>query len=253
VREPAGHVSAAVVEAIAAQGWRGRETSVLGDWLLRAAAGWTGRANSVLPLGAPGVPLDAALDRVLAWYAERGLPARFQLPLPLCAGLDQALETRGWTAYNPTLFLVADLEPVRALLPRHDVTVHIHDEPTDEWLAAYHYRGGALPPVARAVLVDADRPAFASVPAGDAAVAIGRAVVDDGWCGITALEVVESHRRRGLAHAVLRALLEWGAGAGAHAVYLQVAEDNEAALALYRRLGVGVHHRYHYRLAPDAS
>jgi ribosomal protein S18 acetylase RimI-like enzyme len=100
------------------------------------------------------------------------------------------------------------------------------------------------------VLLDADRPAFASVQDSDAVVAIGRAVVNERWCGITALEVIESHRRRGLAHDVLRALLAWGASGGARHIYMQVAEDNEPALALYRRLGVGVHHRYHYRLRP---
>jgi ribosomal protein S18 acetylase RimI-like enzyme len=104
-------------------------------------------------------------------------------------------------------------------------------------------------------MVDADNPVFAAVVDGDSAkgeavVAIGRAVVDQRWCGVTALEVVESQRRRGLGNAVMRALLDWGARQGARHVYLQVAEDNTPALELYRRLGIGLHHRYHYRLQP---
>jgi ribosomal protein S18 acetylase RimI-like enzyme len=53
-----------------------------------------------------------------------------------------------------------------------------------------------------------------------------------------------------LGNAVMRALLDWGARQGARHVYLQVAEDNTPALELYRRLGIGLHHRYHYRLQP---
>jgi ribosomal protein S18 acetylase RimI-like enzyme len=100
-------------------------------------------------------------------------------------------------------------------------------------------------------MVDADRPAFASLVQDGAVVAIGRAVVDDRWCGITALEVGEPHRRRGLARLVLRALLDWSTTYGARHIYLQVAEGNRPALELYRQYGFGVHHRYHYRLQPD--
>jgi ribosomal protein S18 acetylase RimI-like enzyme len=49
----------------------------------------------------------------------------------------------------------------------------------------------------------------------------------------------------------MRGLAEWGAGLGASAVYLQVAEENAAALAMYDRLGFVTHHTYHYRIAPE--
>jgi ribosomal protein S18 acetylase RimI-like enzyme len=48
----------------------------------------------------------------------------------------------------------------------------------------------------------------------------------------------------------MRGALEWGAAQGAVSAYLQVAEENEPALALYDRLGFAPHHRYLYRLAP---
>lgn len=37
---------------------------------------------------------------------------------------------------------------------------------------------------------------------------------------------------------------------GARAAYLQVAEENDAALRLYDTLGYTRHHQYHYRSAP---
>ena len=77
---PAAPRDVLALEEVAALGWPAPENRWLGRWLLRAAEGWTGRGNSVLPLGDPGLPLDAALTEVTAWYGERGLPARFAVP-----------------------------------------------------------------------------------------------------------------------------------------------------------------------------
>lgn len=235
------------LEAIAALDWRPVDAAELGGWHLRASAGFTGRANSVLPLGDPDRPLDEALHVVAAWYAERDLPARFQLPLPSSTELDGELDTRGWAAYNPTDVLTADL-PLAP--PPAPVEVTLSGTPSEAWLAAYHYRGEPLPPVARRLLTSARRQAFASVVVGQQAVAIGRVAVDAGWAGITAMEVDPARRRRGLGGALLGALCEWAAQQGARSAYLQVATENAAGRALYGRHGFRFHHRYRYRRAP---
>jgi len=251
------------LEEVAALGWPAPHAEWLGRWLLRAADGWTGRANSVLPLGDPGLDLDTALAQVTGWYAGHGLPPRFQVPLPARAALDAALADRGWTAYNPTWMLTADVDAVLAaagpaapalpvpppVTPPVTLAVTLAASPSADWLAAYHYRGGdRLPAVAAGVMTAADRPVFATVRDGDTVVAIARAVLDAGWAGVTALEVAPEHRRRGLALRVMRALCEWARDQSASRMYLQVADENAAALGLYRRLDFTVHHRYHYRL-----
>ncbi|MGB9376636.1 MAG: GNAT family N-acetyltransferase [Mycobacteriales bacterium] len=242
------------LERVAALGWPAPETQVMGGWLLRAAEGWTGRANSVLPLGEPGRPLDEALVAVRRWYAERGLPARFQVPLPLRADLDGELHQRGWPAYNPTLVRVARIDEV--LVRGSSVTLPeatLAGVPSPQWLAAYHYRGAAsLPPIAVRVMTAAADPVFASIVIDGVVAGVGRAVVDRdsdgvGWCGITALETVPAWRRRGVGAHLVRALLTWAAGRGATEVYLQVMRDNVAAHAMYDRLGFAVSHSYHYR------
>lgn len=240
------------LEAVAAAGWRPVETRWLGRWLLRAAEGWTGRANSVLPLGDPGLPLDAALAEVAGWYAGRGLPARMVTPVPARELLGKALAERGWRSYNPTGVLTADLEVLLRDWPVPGLEAVVEAAPTAEWLGLYHYRGGAgLPPVAGAVLAAGDAPGFAVLRAGGRAVAIARGSVDDGWVGVTAVEVDPAHRRRGLGGAVMRVILGWAAERGAHSAYLQVADENTGALALYDRLGFTRHHGYTYWQAPD--
>ena len=251
---PASVADMLAVEEVAALGWPALDTRWLGRWLLRAAGGWTGRANSVLPLGEPGLPLDPALAEVAGWYRRHDLPARFQVPLPARTGLDDALAERGWTAYNPTAVLTADVPVTLAALPDRAglPPVTLDPAPSVAWLGAYHYRGGTeLPDFAVRLMTGAAHPAFASVVDGGTVLAVGRGVLDRGWLGVTAVEVAPDQRRRGLATHLMRALLGWAAGHRATAAYLQVAEENAAGLAFYQRLRFARHHQYHYRLAPD--
>jgi RimJ/RimL family protein N-acetyltransferase len=55
---------------------------------------------------------------------------------------------------------------------------------------------------------------------------------------------------------VCAALQTWGADHGAERVYVQVLEDNHAAIALYASMGFGLHHQLRYidarRLLPTS-
>jgi GNAT superfamily N-acetyltransferase len=245
------------LEAAAAAGWRATEAERVGGWLLRAAGGFTGRANSCLPLWEPDQPLDTAIDLVEKWYRERGLTPAFQVPIPLGGTLEAALDRRGWPPPNEDVLVLTAEVAAMAGSHRDDLPpVDLLPEPDDHWLAAYHYRGGTLPPNATSVLLNADMLAFASVVVDGHTVAIARGAVSDSpnghrWLGVTAVEVDPSMRRRGLASHVMAELARWGQSLGAKSGYVQVSEGNGAAIAAYGRLGFAEHHRYHYRRLPD--
>jgi len=87
---------------------------------------------------------------------------------------------------------------------------------------------------------------------GLAAVACGWLVVDE--LHITLVAVDPAHRRRGLGHAVLTALLAEARRGGARHATLEVASDNDPARALYTACGfrdAGVRRGY-YRNGDDA-
>jgi N-acetylglutamate synthase len=248
-RSPLGVVD---LERVAARGWRALEEDRLGEWLLRAGGGFTGRANSALVAGDPGTDLPAAVAAVAEWYDRRGLPPCAQLPGRQSRAADAAFAAAGWNRDGDVLVLTAPLNGAA----ESSVPVDLSPVPDDAWLTAYRYRGAALPPVARRILVnavDAADVVFAAVrlePAPAPLAAVARGAVTDGWLGVTAVTVDERYRRRGLATAVMGALQRWAAGRGATSVYLQVVAANAPALALYRRAGFIEHHRYHYRRRP---
>ena len=241
------------LEEVAALGWPAPDTERVGGWLLRAGAGFTNRANSVLPSGDPGLPLPAALDLVEDWYRARGLPARYQLPLPVRTDLDTELHQRGYLAHDPTYLLTAVTAEL-ASIPKPasgEAVVRLGAQPDPAWLAGYHHRDVATPPpVAVQIMTAHPRVVFASLVRDGQTLAVVRAVVDQDWAGLTALEVRADQRRHGLASRLLGTVLTWAEEQGAHRVYAQVAQDNVASLALFDRLGFARHHRYHYRVMP---
>ncbi|MDJ1136702.1 GNAT family N-acetyltransferase [Streptomyces iconiensis] len=238
---------------VAARGWPPAESERLGEWTLRAAGGFTSRANSVLPLGDPGGPLPAAADRAVRWYAARGLPARVQVTVEDDALLDRELRDRGWTAERFALVRVGALAPLADREP--DQRVVLSREPGSEWASLYHRaEGGGLPEAALTVLRGGPSVWFATVPGaenGSGPAAIGRCVVDGRWAGFAAIEVAPGRRGEGLARAVMAELARAALAEGASAAYLQIERGNEAARALYDKLGFVDHHAYHYLRAPQ--
>ena len=238
------------LESVCAKGWRAEMTDERAGWLLRANGGFTGRANTALPLRQPTTSLADTLDAARAWYADRGLPLRVQLPLPVRRLLDAELAARGWPAEPDVLVLAARLDMLRAGLPDAP-EVRIVDAPDAAWMA--RYRDGRTPAIARDILLRHDRVGFAELRRDGSVLAIGRGAVDDGWLGVTAVEVGPELRRQGLATAIMSALCRWAVEQhGATRSYLQVTAENHAAVALYERLRYWRHHTYRYRSEPTA-
>jgi GNAT superfamily N-acetyltransferase len=238
------------LEATCARGWQARETTELDGWLLRANDGFTGRANSVLPVGQLHIPLADALGQAQAWYHQRGLPLKLQTALPARRLLDAAVREEGYDASPDVHVLMARLDCLPAIEPT--AMVALAAGPDERWLD--RYRDGSLPPVARALLTRHDRVTFASIERDARVIAIARGVVDDGWLGVTAVEVDAEFRREGLASAVMAELWRWGAEQHqARYSYLQVESTNAGALALYQHLGYWHHHDYRYLIEPTAT
>ncbi|MCW2539859.1 MAG: family N-acetyltransferase [Frankiales bacterium] len=251
------------LQRIAALGWRAEDTVDSHGWVLRANQGFTNRANAALPLVSAPRPIEAQLAEVLAFYADRGLPAQVLVPLPARGLLDAELARRCWTVVAPSIVLT---RPLAGTAPASDAdsahragaaapaaTVLVERAVSDRWLSGHVPRVGEIRETAVALWQRHDRCRFVSIvqDGTDHTLAIARGTVDAGWLGVTNVRVAPEFRRRGLGGRLMQALFEWARNEQATGCYLQVEDDNLAAQALYGQLGFVEHHRYHYRRAPD--
>lgn len=250
---PARYSEIIALERIADRAWPAPEVEPLGAWLLRAAAGFTNRANSALPLGEPGCSLDEAVQACANFYADRALPAKITVPLPVQRNVARHLEAAGWFAQPTVLVQTAPVAPMAASAP----DVAVHEQPPPGLLTMVAARKETLPAAADHVLTAVEAVRFATVtgPAGAPApggevLAIARGAVVEGWLHLGLVEVAPSARRRGLARAMMAALAGWAHDLGATRAVLQVEQHNEPAVRLYEGLGFRTHHTYVTYRAP---
>jgi N-acetylglutamate synthase len=217
------------LEHAAATAWPGVEHEWRDGWLLRFGHGSTRRANSAVPLD---VSAGSDVKAIVAWYAARGLT-------PLVAAPDRLFRVPpGVPTDGENLVMTGDL-----VSSRPDRAVSVAARPDDEWLRLYRRE---VPVDVLTAVIDGEV-AFAAI----AGAAAGRAAVTaapDGtrWVGLSAVHVVESERRRGLARRLCAALSAWGEARGATRAYVQVLTDNTAATTLYESMGFTMHHRTRY-------
>lgn len=253
VRRGAPHLAVGTtdLERVMVEGNPPLERDWLGGWLLRAGGGYTGRANSVLPLGDPGVTLDAAVDRVEEWYDARGLRRLASLFGPegfeeTGDPLGRLLLDRGYAPRVRVRVMTASTSGMPDARLPSGCRLRAEDDLSEAWFAAAGERVTTNPDAARAVLTGPSDQTFLSVVEDEEVVAVARVPRTDAWAGIFGIRVRPGHRRRGLGTALVLAGAAEARSRGIRSMYLQVEGSNAEAVALYERLGFSTHHEYVY-------
>jgi ribosomal protein S18 acetylase RimI-like enzyme len=236
------------IERAGLQCWPGLEVEWDGSWARRASGGYTHRANSVQPFDpSDDADLDRRIEEAALWHRTRGLQPVFRLTPQAPAKLRTALDVRGWTA--------ADHSHVFAMpLDHHDPDSRVRLlSPLDsDFIRAQQRLQGYSEERTRrmsAVLAAITVPAHGIVlfqdgePVASALMDIADGVVITGNV-ITHPE----YRGKGLGLAMMRSGLAWAKAKGATLAALNVAADNTAGQALYRRLGYARRYDYEYRV-----
>lgn len=252
------------LETASAKAFPGSEHLLIDGWLARAATEPAPRSNSATPIGHSAGFAPVPLAPLASFYAERGAPLQLLVPERIGKPAQRLIdaEPERWRLGGELLVMSVELaEGAFDADPR----VVLDEVPHPQWLAMCRYRGRDLSPAEARDLV---RPIdgqlrFARLVQGagtgagpgasseseTAAVArVALTTSEDGraWLGISAVEVGERWRRQANGSKLVESILAWGAATGVDAAYLQVQASNEAAVAMYGKLGFIEHHRHRY-------
>lgn len=225
------------IEVATAKAFPGIEHTWCGQWLLRAGDGVTERSNSAAPLGPQALFTPVPYEEIKEFYRQHDLPALILVPERIAPAIPDD---------GPEIIVMT--HPLDNVSEIDDVPAEFLDQPDDDWLELYHFRGKALPRHALELLrttIDG-RMCFGRLKRDGKTVAITRGTITDSYLGYSAVEVAPEYRRQGLATELGAAMLAWGKAHGAHTAYLQVIESNAAGIGLYHKLGFVEHHRHKY-------
>lgn len=228
-----------LVDLIAERAVPSRSAIPIGSWVAHLGDGYVRRINSVALHGErpDTAEVTARIDRVVSIYGD----ARLR-PTIRQTSLDDWLEDhiRYWSVSGETVAMVAD--------PVSGSTGEVHGpEEWVRWIDRIGTEAGRRREAVASIrrLEEPNVVVFETID-GER-VASGRAVLIDGYAGLFDIQVVASHRRRGLGMRITIRLMAWASDQGSHSVYLQVAALNRAARGLYQSLGFIPLYRYRYR------
>ena len=194
-------------------------------WLVRVGDGVTERSNSAVPLEPHTAFDDVPVDAIRDIYKKYGLPTLIAAPDRIAR---PAFRMPGaWTRGPEIITMTKDLEAappsedaaaeegsaIRNIAARtvsddllsRNITWEVGEQPNDDWLSLYHFRGQPLPESAlRQLSHEIDGLlGFGRIVIDGETVAITRGTIThspDGraWLGYSAVEVAEHYRRQGL-------------------------------------------------------
>jgi N-acetylglutamate synthase len=236
------------VEEACLNAWPSPRQVVFDKWLLRRSGGPTRRTNSVNPLRARSHDPTTIIEAAQRLYHASNQPALFRVP-SMAHGMDPPLERAGFLAEGETCTLMADLGDA-LLADLHDVA--IAGAPGTEWLSAKR----RLTPVSDGghqvylAMVDAIAlpKAFAAVRHQGQIVSVAYGAIHEDLLVVESVATDAGFRQQGFGYRTVGSLIGWARREGARKACLQVAADNVAGRALYRKLGFDTElYRYHYR------
>jgi len=241
-------LSAERFERAGLDAWPGTEVHWDGAWVRRAAGGYTKRANSVQCLDPEdGEEADLRVISASTWMVIRGLKPVFRITPLAPPELVDTLDEAGWQTIDRSHLFAMALNDVQG-----DSDARMLPVLDPAFLAAQQSLQGLDEATAtglRNLLAALEVPATGVVLYRDGEpIASGLMAVAQGIVVTGNVVTAATHRRQGLAAAMMRSGLGWAQAQGATVAALNVQADNAGAIALYTGLGYRHQYDYSYRI-----
>jgi ribosomal protein S18 acetylase RimI-like enzyme len=222
--------------------WPAAEVKILGPWLIRNGAEGGKRVLATTVIS--GFSDEAIADAEMAMIALKQ-PKLFMIREGDDV-LDLALAERGYDVIDPVLLYAGPIAKLtqETAAPVSGFSIWPPLEIMKSIWADGGIGAGRLDVMGRAEISKTGILARAS----DRAAGCAFVGIYESIAMIHAIEVAPTQRRKGAGINILRYTAKWAQDHGARYFSLAVTDANDAANALYRKLGMSVVGRYHYRI-----
>jgi len=214
----------------------------VGPWTHRITPGAGGRVNAMSGNDLAAIPEAEAAARAV------GQGPSF-LIWPGQEALDAALAARGYQIADAVTLWAIDVAELTAAPMPYATAFTIW--PPLQIMRDIWAEGGHVGPARQAVMARAADPGGVLARVDDRAAGVGFVAAHGQRAMLSAVEVLQRHRRKGVAGNVLRAAAHWAKDRGCRELALVAARDNLPANAAYASHGMQCVAGYHYRRLPE--
>ena len=241
------------MEAISFRSFPATSTFFDGSWAIRLTAGHPAkRLNSVSPLDpSDHANIDARVEMAQHRFDSFGRRLVFRLSPLAPSELAGVLDGRGWSVFDETIIMIADLETLdfsgaMDQLPLKDVGLWV-----DAFLELSEDTEENKPGLAEVIAaIEPTTGLFVTRNSNNEPLSALRCVQDNDLVGLFDVVTNVEARHQGHGRAIVSSALKWAIKGGASIGWLQVVADNIAAVKLYESFGFQELYRYNYRAAP---
>lgn len=230
--------------------WPSIQTLHYDGWIIRFADGLTKRSNSINPIYLSQLDINEKIDYCEQLYKSRDLPPCFKISeIVQPANLDSLLESRG---YKHEFEVSVQLMKLDRFDSENDINSQIDEFGNDCWIDNYarmNEMNKDNKPILGKIIDQIILPkCLLTYNLNGIPIGCGLGVIDKNYLGLFDIVIDKDYRNRGFGKLMIKSLLSWGKNKGSDYAYLQVLNNNNPAIRLYKFFGFKEEYRYWYRI-----
>lgn len=218
-------------------------------WILQYSKGYTYRANSICPFNNYDKNIKEKVAICEEKYRQKNMPTIFKITDYINHSLDSTLEQMGYSIVKRVNLMNMNLNGY----VRCDYTnIEVSRELDKEWLDAFIELSGIQNVKDQDIhvkMIENIEEDLICVKAivDNKIVGCGLGVIENDVVGLFDINVNREYRNRGLGTSICRGIINEAVDCDAKEAYLQVAEGNEKAISVYKKIGFKILYRYWFR------
>jgi N-acetylglutamate synthase len=234
-------------EEISLNAWASLKTEIYDGWILRYSNGYTKRANSVIPIYSSTLSIDDKLEYCRNRYRANGLPLIFKLT-ELNSELDEKLSKSNFALLETSMVKTNDIHTIEPIARN----IVLNTKLEHNWIEAYFQLADLSDKVKQSTAIEMLKRTTGTLitcmkTIDSSIVGVGLGIINMGFIGLFDIVVDNRYRRQGYGEEIVKGLLGAALKQNTNKVYLQVIEQNKAAVNLYNKMGFKDEYKYWYR------